>query len=204
MECRWPWRRKNAILQLQGGVWQYDLSNNSVDLHQFVKHGVHYYPNASQPTNWAEITPMFERDLQTAAIYANQFVGSVGPPQKYFMMPGQFLVLALDRLPDQNYNATIDYWSVPNVAIDSMPTSVPLVPGFLHHVVIKKMEAQILRFCLGEGSGRYQAAMTEYSALVNKYQGNMGFVPGEQFDYSADDDYERTWSTGYNAIQSTT
>ena len=45
-----------------------------------------------------------------------------------------------------------------------------------------------------------QAAMGQYSALVAKYQAFDGMTPGEQLDYSEDDDWSRT---GSNAVQST-
>jgi hypothetical protein len=208
LERRWSWRRKTAAFSLQSGVWQYDLTQpttgNLDDLHQFVKHGVKYYPNSGAPQNWAELTPIFEKELQTAAIYTNTNVPAPAPPQQYFMLPGDYLTLCTVPVPDQNYPLTLDYWSVPNQDIDAVPETIPLVPAFLHLVLLKKLEAQILRYTLGEGTAKYQAAMGEYNALVQKYQMYDNFAPGEQADYASDDDYEASWSTGHNAIQSTT
>ena len=115
-ENRWSWRNKVTTLQLQAGVWQYNLTDpdgaNAADLQQFAKHGVRYYPNAPRPES-AEITPMFERSLMTVAIYQNQFFPTKGSPSKYFMMPGQFLVLCLAPPPDQGYPVTLHTGRIP-------------------------------------------------------------------------------------------
>jgi predicted AlkP superfamily phosphohydrolase/phosphomutase len=95
----------------------------------------------------------------------------------------------------------IGYWAIPNLTSDSLPEAIPLMPAFLHHVLLKKLEAQIFRYTLGEGAQKYQAALSEYGTLVAKYQGSMGMTPGEQADYSADDDVG--WTTGHAAVQST-
>jgi hypothetical protein len=209
MESRWEWRRKVATFNLQSGVWQYDLTalpgaTFAVnDIQQVVKHGLKFYPNAGSPQNWAEITPMFEKEQQTAAIYSNTNVPAPAPPQQYFRMPGIALNMAIWPVPDQNYPATLDYWSVPNIDPDAVPEQIPLVPPNLHHVLLKKLEAEIFRYTLGEGTTKFQAAMQQYTMLLQKYQMYDAMTPGEQKDYSADDDYDSSWSTGHNAIQST-
>lgn len=208
LESRWTWRRKFAFFSLQAGVWSYDLATvtSAGDFHQFVKHGVKYYPSANSPKNWAEITPLFEKALQRAAIYSNLNQPQPAPPQQYFMLPvgSGDPTLALVPVPDQAYPITLDYWAVPNVTSDSIPETIPLVPPHLHHVLLKKLEAQIFRYTIGEGATKFQAAMGEYNALVQKYQIYDAMVPGEQFDYSSDDEYDASWSTGHNAVQSTT
>jgi hypothetical protein len=210
MEKRWSWRRKVAMFQMQAGAWQYDLTlpaasggANARDLHQFVKHGVKYYPNAGQPTRYGEITPLFERDLQTAAIYTNTYFPQPGTPSQYFIMPGMFLVLCLTPVPNANYPITIDYWACPNISYDAMGEQIPLIPAFMHHVLLKRLEAQIFRYTLGEGAAKYQAAMGEYTAYVAQYSGMDGMVPGEHMDYSADDDYESPFANAQSAVQST-
>jgi hypothetical protein len=208
LETRWEWRRKVVPLTLTAGKWSYDLTAIApipiFDLHQFVKHGVKFYPNASQPQNWCEVTPMFEKERQTAAIYSNTNFPQPAPPQQYFRLPGVPLTLALVPPPDQNYPATLDYWAVPNLDSDAIPEIIPLVPPYLHHVLLKKLEAEIYRYTIGEGATKFQATMQRYTALVEKYQIYDSMTPGEQMDYSGDDDYESSWSTGHNAVQSTT
>jgi hypothetical protein len=210
MEARWSWRRKVGFFQMTPGKWTYDLTNPIIaggpaanDLQQFVKHGVKIYPNPGNYTTWGELTPMFERDLQTNAIYQNMFNPLVRMPQQYFMYPGAFLLLAVAPVPDQAYPVTIDYWSYPNLSLDSIPDQIPLIPAFMHNVLLKRLEAQIFRYTLGEGAAKYQAAMGEYNMLVAKYLGMDGMVPGEHLDYSADDDYESVFGNNQNAIQST-
>jgi hypothetical protein len=209
METRWEWRRKFVQFDLQAGVWEYNLAGAAplpciTDLHQMVKHGVKYYPNAGTPQNWCEITPLFEKALQAGAIYTNTNFPQPAPPQQYFRMPGVALTMAVVPVPDQPYPITLDYWSVPNLTSDEVPETIPLVPPYLHHVLLKKLEAEIFRYTLGEGSTKFQAAISRYEALVQKYQIFDAMVPGEQKDYSADDECDTYWSTGHNAIQSTT
>lgn len=177
---------------------------DAADFHQMVKHGFHYYPNG-QPSNFAEIMPLFERDLQMGAMYSNANGGQPGPPRQYFMQPGKWLMLCIVPVPQQDYPATLDYWAAPNIDPNDgiLPDTIPLVPAFLHEVLLKRLEANILRYTLGEGATKYQAAMAEYNILLARYQGMDGMVSGEQSNYSDEDDYESTWATGHNAIQST-
>ena len=178
-------------------------SPDASDLHQFVKHGVKYYPNPGNPRQWSELTPMFERDLQLGAIYENTYFPNPKPPLQYFMMPGAFLVLCLSTVPDRNYPITIDYWCYPNVPWDSVSEQIPIIPAFMHNLLLKRLEAQIFRYTLGEGAGKYQAAMAEYNLLRDQYAGMDGMVPGEHMDYSADDDYETNFANAQWAVQST-
>lgn len=205
MELRWSWRRKLTVWNLTAGVWQYDLSASAPgadagDMQQIVKHGVRYYPNPNA-SSWGELTPMFERNLQSAASYQNQYAPSPAPPRQYFINP--FMVFNVTPVPDQNYPISIDYWAVPSI-IDSLGEPIPLVPAFLHHVLLKRLEAQIFRYTLGEGAAKYQAAMGEYSALVAKYSAMDGMAPGEHIDWSADDDYESSFANAQSSVQSTT
>jgi len=183
--------------------FSYIIPPNARDFHQFCKHGVKFFPNPGNATRWAEITPLFERELQTAAIYTNNTLPIPAPPRQYFIMPGAFLVLCVTPVPDQDYPIMIDYWCCPNNPPDSSSEQIPLVPAFLHHVLLKRLEAQIFRYTLGEGAAKYQAAMAEYTALVSRYQGMDGMVPGEQTDYSDDDDYTSNFTNDSNAVQST-
>jgi hypothetical protein len=206
MEKRWFWRRKLVVFPLVIGTWQYDLSAvgtlllpgpNAKDIHQFVKHGVRYYPSSSTDAS-SEITPLFEREQQALAMYQNAYNPQQKPPRQYFMNP--FMVLNLTPVPDQAYPVSLDYWAYPTREVGEQ---IPLVPGYMHHVLLKKLEAQIFRYTLGEGAAKYQAAMGEYAALVAQYSGTDGMVPGEHNDWSADDDYESTYGNASNAVQST-
>jgi hypothetical protein len=206
MEKRWYWRRKTAMFQMTPSVWQYDLSAaapgpNAADIQQFVKHGVRFYPAGIGASPWAELTPMFERDLQSAAMVSNAYYPIIKPPQQYFINP--FMVLNVTPVPDQAYPTTLDYWACPSI-VDSLGELIPLVPAFMHHVLLKRLEAQIFRYTMGEGAAKYQAAMGEYSSLIALYSGMDGMVPGEHIDWSADDDYESRFANAQSSVQSTT
>jgi len=178
------------------------IGADAIDFQQFAKHGVKFYPNGN-PSQPAELTPLFERGLQTIAIYANGNNPQPQQPRQYFMMPGQFLVLAVTPVPDRDYPLTLDYWAMPNVRPDSMPEAIPLVPAYLHTALLKRLEAQIFRYTLGEGAAKYQAAMGEYESIIDRFQGMDGMVSGEHSDYSEDDDYASTFANAQNAVQST-
>ncbi len=205
LEARWPWRRKTTEFTTTAGSWQYDLSDpnnaNAADLHQFVQHGVKIYNNPGNPTAYVELPPLFERDQQDSAIFSNSNNPPLvtGLPQRYFMMPGDFLTLVVTPVPDQTYPIQVAYWAVPAPTSDSLPEVIPLVPGFLHHVLLKKLEASIFRFTLGEGNAKYMAVSAEYQKLIDKYQLTSGFVPGERTDWTGAEDY----SNDGTSIQST-
>lgn len=207
-ETRWSWRDKFVVMNMQAGVWQYDLGDptgaNALDFHQFKKHGVRYYANPGNPTQWSEITPMYEGDRQSSALYTNlSGLGIPAPPRQYFTQ--NFLTLCITPIPDSNYPMSLSYWAIPNVTLDSMDEQIPLVPAFLHHVLLKRLEAQIFRYTIGEGATKYQACMAEYNSMLALYQGMDSMVPGEHVDYSADEDvYESTFRNADNAVQSTT
>lgn len=196
----------NYVFQGLNGIMVNAASLNAPDarnFQQFVKHGVRFYPNPGNPRQWGEITPLFERDLQMAAIYENTYYPNPKPPSQYFLMPGAFLVLCLTPLPDRNYPITIDFWQYPNLFWDSVPELIPIIPAYMHSVLLKRLEAQIFRYTLGEGTTKYQATIGEYNTMVANFAGMDGMVPGEHMDYSADDDYESRWANAQNAIQST-
>ena len=50
--------------------------------------------------------------------------------------------------------------------LGTLLTDVPLVPPYLHRALVKGLEAQILRYALGEDNQNYINAQTEYTAQV--------------------------------------
>jgi hypothetical protein len=206
MECRWSWRRKLKFFTQVPGTWQYDLSAsapgpNAGDIQQFVKHGVRIYPSGLTPEG-CELTPLFERDIQSFVMRQNLYTPSPKQPQQYFMNP--FLVLNVTPVPDAAYPTSLDYWACPVFTGAAVPEQIPLIPAWMHHVLLKRLEAQIFRYTLGEGAAKYQAAMGEYAALVAQHKGIDGMVPGEHIDWSADDDYQSTFANSQSSVQSTT
>lgn len=196
MEARWPWRRKTSWLETYVGLINYDLTQsapyqptlapdgvliqgaNINDLQQFAQHGVKLYPSADL-NNWCELTPLFDRDQQDAALDAT----TRGRPSQYFMEPGAWLSMILTPVPNATYRIRIAYWAIPNISPDEAPEAIPLVPAFLQHVLLAKLEARILRYSIGEGSAKYVTANGEYTALVQKYKAWEDFTPGQNRDW---------------------
>jgi hypothetical protein len=145
------------------------------DLQQFAERGVKLYTTPGDISKWCELEPLFDRDEQDAALDAVQ----QGRPGYYFMEPGAFLSFVLTPIPDATYRVRIAYWAIPNIAPDAAPEAIPLVPAFLQHVLLARLEARIFRFTLGEGAAKYQASMGEYNALVAKYKTWEDFTPGQ-------------------------
>jgi hypothetical protein len=192
LEHRWSWRRKTTRLSIAPTVQSYDLSDplnaNAGDLYQFMQNGVHLYTPSGDKV---EVTPLFEKDKQDLALD----LPTLGQPAQYFMMPGSSLQLVLTPIPDNAYPMRLGYWSVPVFTPATQTDVIPLVPANLQHVLLKKLEAQIFRFTLGEGTSKYQAAKGEYDMLVEKYQSYQGFVPGESVFYTDRDSHDSIRST---------
>jgi hypothetical protein len=186
METRWWWRRKTAIFTLTSGTAKYDLTDqsgfNAADFHQAARKSVRIYNQVSgSPSgqaNWRThtIEPEFD-PLEQDKILALQSTFPSGPPCKYFV---QWPYLYFDVPPDQNYQASIGYWAVPNFTDDSADETIPLVPSYAHSLIIKRLEMHIEHFSMAEsGAAKYEAAAAEYREMVAGQQIYNRFADGQ-------------------------
>jgi hypothetical protein len=167
LEFRWPWRRKTKRFDLIADQSAYDMTDpllmNMQDMHLFQEHGVHLLkPPSVDPV---ELTPVFDVDEQ------DRLLDSTAPsaqPQVYFMQP--FLTFNVAPVPDQIYSMRISYWACPNPQLVKQDDTIPLVPGYLHHLLCKKLELQLLRFTIGEGAAKYMTVEKEYDRLLLQNQ----------------------------------
>lgn len=187
METRWWWRRKTAISALVANTTKYDLTDpsgfNAADFHQAARKAVRIYNPTSigQPLgtrNWQSRTVEPEFDpLEQDRILTLQSGWPPAAPCKYFV---QWPFLYLDVPPDQNYQASIGYWAVPNFTDDSEDETIPLLPNHAHGLAIKRLEMHIEHFSIGDGGAtKYEAAVKEYEDMVSQQQIYNRFADGQ-------------------------
>ena len=100
-----------------------------------------------------------------------QTADSEDRPDSYFRSLGDYSKLVLSPTPDAAYPMVLAYWATPVDALTS-GDSIPLVPPQLHGVLVKGLEAFILRYTLGEESTKYTSAKTEYDNKIAQAWGN--------------------------------
>jgi hypothetical protein len=181
METRWWWRRKTAVFALTAGTTKYDLTDpagfNAADFHQAARKAVRIYTTATGgQVQSRTVEPEFD-PLEQDKILAIQSTLAAAPPCKYFV---QWPYIIFDVPPDQNYQASIGYWAVPNFTDDSEDETIPLVPSYAHGLAIKRLEMHIEHFSIAEaGPTKYQATAAEYQEMVNKQQIYNRFADGQ-------------------------
>lgn len=190
LEHRWPWRRKTKRFDLIALQSAYDMTDPLVmdmqDMHVFQQHGVHLITPPGDPV---EMTPVFDVDEQ------DRLLDSTAPsdqPGVYFMQP--HLTFNVHPTPDQIYSIRASYWAVPNPQLVAQDDTIPLVPGYLHHLLCKKMELNLLRFTIGEGAAKYMTVAKEYDRLLIQNQVWEDFASDHVIEYRDQDqnDYVRS------------
>lgn len=155
LERQWWWRKKTVTLDTLEGTNVYDMAGpNSpvfaLDCQRMIK--VQFFPTngqvpmsptiIGQPQKMViEVPPLFEDDHIQIAMEDDL---STGPPQSYFLVPGSSSAIQLSPIPDDAYHLRLNFWAVPNGTIDTLDDLIPLVPAYLHHLLITKLELGIL------------------------------------------------------------
>lgn len=178
-ETRWWWRRRVATFTLVANQPKYDLTSttgaNAADLQQVAKNGLKLFypgsppqqppPNPWQNNPWVGPEPVFDPDEQDAIIVMQANCPPT-TPCRYFITPGTPTQLWFDPIPDQAYPAALAYWAIPNYTADNAPQVIPLMPPWMHPLLIKKLETQILAFLGEELAEKFEAAKKEYAEGV--------------------------------------
>lgn len=191
-EYRWYWRRKSVGFDTVPGDPSYGLAaaDNSipaVDCEQIIRVMAFGVPGTSASHPYKKLNPILDPEAQELAIYNEEIQG---PPQNYFIDPGTSNVLRLAPTPDDTYAMRVAYWAMPNLAFDDLSNDIPLVPGYLHRVLVKGLEAQIFRSVLGDKAPAYQVARGEYELLRDNAAMRREFTVEQG----------REWSNPENAI----
>ena len=64
--------------------------------------------------------------------------------------------------PSGSFSAIMVFWAMPAILSDSVKTSIPIVPAWLHEVIVKGLESTIWRTIYGPTDDRYITAEKEY------------------------------------------
>ena len=160
---RWYWRRKTVGLDTTPNEPTYGLSVSdgsipAVDCELIIRVLVFGVPGTTQANPYKKLTPLLDPERQEVAIWDT----TQGPPCNYFIDPNTSNVLRVTPIPDQEYPVRVAYWAMPNLAYDDLANQIPLVPGYLHRLLVKGLEAQIFRYVIGEASTAYMSAKSEY------------------------------------------
>lgn len=191
MEARWHWRKLEAPFTTDGSI-SYDLSDTSIVsdgkeakyFQKFLKDGVKIYQTSGA---WSCAEPIFEEDRQNE-LMQNGGLCPVGIPCGYFIEPGTYCTIYFDRPALSGLTVRPWYWAIPNLAFDDVPQSVPLVPGYLHHMLVKRMVCKIYAILVAQGSANYatakKAADDEYQYFLMKAKGSRDFADGKIIEFS--------------------
>lgn len=186
-EHRWHWRKKSVTFQTEGGTPTYDLTTipemAGLTCERVCREGPKLFRSG---TDYVKLGAIFETDIQEEAREAT----TQGLPGKYFM-DGQDQV-HLVAIPDAVYKVRIPMWVQPVISPDELADTVPLVPAYMHHILIKGLEAHIFEFTLGEGSAKFQAAQGKYDQLVAKAAISVDFADGRVKEYKSHDEAIRS------------
>lgn len=189
-EARWHWRKLEAPFTTDGSV-SYDLTDTAIVsggkeakyFQKFVKNGVKIYQGRA--CSWAD--PVFEEDRQNELM---QFADSnpSGIPCEYFIEPGSYCTIRFDRPAIAGLTVRPQYWALPNLAFDDVSNVVPLVPGYLHHMLVKGMVRKIFAYLAADGAANYAAAKKvaddDYMYFLMKAKGSRDFADGKITEFS--------------------
>jgi hypothetical protein len=172
-ERRWHWRKRSIKFPTVAQTAVYDLSAQNgmggLTCERVCKEGPRVYRSGST-TDYAGLTAIFETDIQDGARDSTE---TGFPGQYFFDGQDQF---RLFKTPDNIYNVRVPMWVLPDLT--PLDTGIRLVPAYLHHLLLKALEARIFRWTLGEGSIKYQAAVGEYNAGLLRASLNTEFAEG--------------------------
>ncbi len=165
--ARWDWRKKITNILLTIGTQAYDMNASGVDMQDLEE--IETVNLALAPTDVKRIVRVFDHNRQ-AAIRASTDTGEVANYFRASGAPNQLVVHPRADGTTANHVLEITYWAIPPGPLDpggTLVDTVPLVPAYLHRALVKGLEAQILRYTLGEDNVNYTNAQAEYTAQVS-------------------------------------
>ena len=95
--------------------------------------------------------------------------------------------------PDQPYTVWFSFWALPNMTSDRLDDKVPLVPGYLHRLITRKMQCNIMGSKVGEDSKKYVTLLQLYDKEVEDANQTRNFADGD----------ESGWGSSECAVRST-
>lgn len=184
-EARWYWRRKKVAFNTVAGTPTYDMGDyQAYDLEQIIDKPKLFV----SATEYEELEPIFETDEQDAVAEDT----AQDTPARYFIEPGTTQTIHLTPIPADTHRVVISYWAMPNTSSETQPDEIPLVPGFLHHIIQKGLEKNILRTAVGARGADYLAAKSAYEAAVARAALRTDFAQGRVHEWKASEEAIRS------------
>jgi hypothetical protein len=187
-EHRWYWRKKRFSFSTVASTATYDLTDSAIaditDLDELIS-----LWRIDSSSSKASIEPITDEEDQIAALDDT----TTGDPTGYFWEDGTDMTLRLVPIPSAVKTVRGRYWAIPST-IDSSEGTVPLVPGRLHNVLVKRLESMFLA-ALPEGQGTEESVtrLQEYQYLVASAKSRDRLSPKEK----------RKWVSTDYAVRST-
>lgn len=155
---KWRWRRGTATFTTVQGSQTYDLSSASPDLEEIDK--VYLVEGDGDLDVIPEITEINE--IAKALESTTQ-----GDPNGYFRMPDADLTVAFDPVPSGVTKVRLMIWRIP-VFLTAQPGSnlIPIIPGFLHPLLVKYLEVRILSYIKPAGDEKYEDSKKELDEML--------------------------------------
>lgn len=180
-ERRWHWRKRSVAVTTEAGLSTYDLAAQSgmsgLTCERVCREGPKIILG---PQNFVKLSAIFETDDQEMAREDD----STGQPGRYFI-DGQDQ-LRLVTTPNDAYRVRVPMWVLPDSSLFGV--TIPLVPAYLHHLLLKALEARIFRFALGEGNAKYLATQAEYEKGVMRAGMSTEFADGRIKEWKSNDE----------------
>lgn len=175
-EYPWFWRRITASVAAVAGQSVYDLNQPSLEIERIIR--AYYVAGANDERQMCLIS---DTDAMMAMVE-----GSDTPsyPARFMREPGTPSSIRINP-PDGAYNMRFLVWALPAMNTDAIGDAVPLVPGYLHHILVKGLEFSIFRYTIGEGAAKTVACKAEYERLVIKASSNRDGVAGIVREYTS-------------------
>jgi hypothetical protein len=171
-EKRFWWRESYATINLTAGQGSYDLSDPTVlptqDMEEIIAVGINAVDNNGNSVV-APLAPVFKPlDKQRFMLSTSQ-----GTPTSYFMQPGAPTILRLFQTPSATGTLFLCYWAIPASGGDD--EDIPLVPTYLHPVLVDGLKMDVFEFIFGPESQKYTVAAQDYANGVAKAMAKPAF-----------------------------
>jgi hypothetical protein len=159
---KWRWRRNTGFFNTVAGIALYDLADsfglNAPDIEEIESMFIVLGDGDLQKLDELTTANDINRALQTSTR------GEIGA---YFRVPGQDTWIRFDYLANGVDTIQVDYWRIPLFSSTAPGNDViPLVPGYLHPLLVKEVELRFVENALGEADPKYQTVSGERDALL--------------------------------------
>ena len=155
----WPWRLKAVPINTAATTPEYSMPTDGENGPCEVD-DIYSVQIVGGATDIIGLDPVNEPSDQAR----RQNKDAQGQPTNYFRKLGDPDTLRLSPIPDGVYPLVLAYYAIPTAPLG---TNVPsYIHSHLHGILVKGLEATILRYTLGQEDQKYQSTKGEYDAMV--------------------------------------